>query len=126
MYVLCGGKGTSESPKVPSDRQFFLPTVSDLEVFGCELDPIASDTQLPLQDPTRSTLKKHSFKWLSDSAWKKGTQSLLLSTNAPSCRGGVGDHTNGIGRVAKLPPATNCEALGRLPPGWRLSRLLCA
>ena len=38
----------------------FLPTASDLEVFGCELDLIVSDTQLPLQHPMHSTLKKHS------------------------------------------------------------------
>ena len=33
--------------------------VFNLEVFGCELDLIVSDTQLPLQDPIHSTLKKH-------------------------------------------------------------------
>ena len=33
----------------------FLPTVSDLEVFGCELDLIVSDTRLPLRDPIHFT-----------------------------------------------------------------------
>ena len=36
----------------------FLPTVSDIEVFGCEVDLIMSDTKLPLRDPIHSTLKK--------------------------------------------------------------------
>ena len=46
--------------QLEEDIVSFLPTVSDLEVFGCELDLIVSDTQLPLHDPIHSTLKKHS------------------------------------------------------------------
>ena len=35
----------------------FLPTVADVEVFGCEVDLIMLDTKLPLQDPIHSTEK---------------------------------------------------------------------
>ena len=34
----------------------FLPTVADVEVFGCEVDLITPDAKLPLQDPIHSTL----------------------------------------------------------------------
>ena len=34
----------------------FLPTVSDIEVFGCEIDLIEPDTQLPLPEAFRSAL----------------------------------------------------------------------
>ena len=43
--------------QLEEDIASFLPTVSDLEVFGCELDLIEPDTQLRLQDPIHSTLK---------------------------------------------------------------------
>ena len=46
--------------QLEEDIVSFLPTVSDLEVFGCELDLVVSDTQLPLQDPMHSMLKEHS------------------------------------------------------------------
>ena len=39
--------------QLEEDIVSFLPTVSDLEVFGCELDLI----ELPLHDPIHSTLK---------------------------------------------------------------------
>ena len=43
--------------QLEEDIASFLPTVSDLEVFGCDLDLIEPDTQLRLQDPIHSTLK---------------------------------------------------------------------
>ena len=42
--------------QLEDDVVSFLPTVSDMEVFGCEVDLIVPDTQLPLQDPIHSTL----------------------------------------------------------------------
>ena len=42
--------------QLEDDIVSFLPTVSDIEVFGCEIDLIEPDTQLPLRDPFRSTL----------------------------------------------------------------------
>ena len=34
----------------------FLPTVSDVEVFGCEVDLVMPDTKMSLRDPIHSTL----------------------------------------------------------------------
>ena len=34
----------------------FLPTVADVEVFGCEVDLLMPDTKLSLRDPIHSTL----------------------------------------------------------------------
>ena len=36
----------------------FLPTVAEVEVFGCEIDLLMPDTKLPLRDPILSTLLK--------------------------------------------------------------------
>ena len=47
-----------ELSQLEDDVVSFLPTVSDIEVFGCEVDLIVPDTQLPLRDPFHSTLKK--------------------------------------------------------------------
>ena len=44
--------------QLEDDVVSFLPTVSDIEVFGCEVDLIMPDTKLPLRDPIHSTLKK--------------------------------------------------------------------
>ena len=38
----------------------FLPSVTNLDVFGCEVDLVRIDTQQPLRDPIRDTLKHHS------------------------------------------------------------------
>ena len=46
--------------QLEDDIVSFLPTVSDIEVFGCEIDLIEPDTQLPLRDPFHSTLLKRS------------------------------------------------------------------
>lgn len=48
-----------ELAQLEDDVVCFLPTVSDVEVFGCEVDLIVPDTQLPLRNPIHSTLKKH-------------------------------------------------------------------
>ena len=37
----------------------FLPSVANIEVFGCEIDLIRPDTRLPLRDPIQATLRKH-------------------------------------------------------------------
>ena len=37
----------------------FLPSIVDVDVFGCEVDLIRLDTQQPLPDPIRDTLRKH-------------------------------------------------------------------
>ena len=37
----------------------FLPTVTALDMFSCEVDLIHPDTQEPLRDPIRDTLCKH-------------------------------------------------------------------
>ena len=44
--------------QLEDDIVSFLPTVSDIEVFGCEIDLIEPDTQLPLGDSFRSTLRQ--------------------------------------------------------------------
>ena len=36
--------------QLEDDIVSFLPTVSDIEVFGCEIDLIEPDTQLPLPE----------------------------------------------------------------------------
>ena len=38
----------------------FLPSVTNLDVFGCEVDLVRLDTQQPLRDPIQDTLRKHS------------------------------------------------------------------
>ena len=40
--------------QLEDDIVSFLPTVSDIEVFGCEVDLIEPDTQLPLQENFRT------------------------------------------------------------------------
>ena len=38
----------------------FLPTVTDMEIFGCEVELLQCDTKLPLRDPIHSALQKQS------------------------------------------------------------------
>ena len=42
--------------QLEDDIVSFLPTVSDIEVFGCEVDLIELDTQLPLSEDFHTTL----------------------------------------------------------------------
>ena len=42
--------------QLEDDIVSFLPTVSDIEVFGCEVDLIEPDTQLPLSEGFHTTL----------------------------------------------------------------------
>ena len=42
--------------QLEDDIVSFLPTVSDIEVFGCEVDLFAPDTQLPLSEDFHTTL----------------------------------------------------------------------
>ena len=46
--------------ELEDDIVSFLPTVSDIEVFGCEIDLIEQDTQLPLPEAFRSALIQRS------------------------------------------------------------------
>lgn len=45
-----------ELSQLEDDIVSFLPTVSDIDVFGCEVDLIEPDTQLPLRATFGSTL----------------------------------------------------------------------
>ena len=49
--------------QLEDDIVSFLPTVSDIEVFGCEIDLIEPDTQLPLRDPFHSTTAAKQIRW---------------------------------------------------------------
>ena len=45
--------------QLEDDILCFLPTVSDIDVFGCEVDLIELDTQLPLSEAFHTTLLQH-------------------------------------------------------------------
>ena len=42
--------------QLEDDIVSFLPTVSDIEVFGCEVDLLEQDTRLPLSEDFHTTL----------------------------------------------------------------------
>ena len=48
-----------EFEQLEDDVINFLPTVANVEAFGCEVELIVLDTKLPLRDPIQSTLRKH-------------------------------------------------------------------
>ena len=85
----------------------FLPTVSDIEVFGCEVDLIEPDTQLPLSEDFHTTLLQQNKLHQS---WQRDCgSSLLCGTNAPACGSGCGDQAHGFCCLARLPTTADCQ-----------------
>ena len=64
MVTLAGNEQTMQAnlnhyediTQLEDDILCFLPTVSDIDVFGCEVDLIELDTQLPLSESFRTAL----------------------------------------------------------------------
>ena len=64
MVTLAGNEYTTQAnlthyediTQLEDDILCFLPTVSDIDVFGCEVDLIELDTQLPLSESFRTAL----------------------------------------------------------------------
>ena len=94
VYVLCGGKGAaprvrsrSESPKVPSGHSLLFANV-----FGCELDLLELETQLPLPEAFHTALLQHQKLQIEcGPAWWKVTPSGNSKQTAERAKEGAED-----------------------------------
>ena len=87
--------------QLEDDVVSFLPTVSDIEVFGCEVDLIEPDTQLPLRDPFHPTLQKRNRLQVIVRPCMEEGQSVWQFQDSDR------NHPDWIGSLAK-PSAADC------------------
>ena len=122
--------------QLEDDIVSFLPTVSDIEVFGCEVDLFAPDTQLPLSEDFHTTLLQqnrlqivvrpcteegHSIWQFQESDRERYPKAVRVPTNprkeiadrafyaAPMCSCGERDQARWVRRSARLPTTANCQ-----------------
>ena len=112
--------------QLEDDIVSFLPTVSDIEVFGCEVDLFEPDTQLPLSENFHTTLLQQSKLQIlvrpcmeeghslpqgclspHQSTQRDSRQSVLRSADASTCSYCERDQARWLRCLARLPTAAD-------------------